>query len=287
MDGTRMLDINPIFAARARELGFYSEDLMKQVAAERSIGQMNEIPDEIRALFLTAADVSPEEHIRMQAVFQEHCDSSVSKTINLPESADRNDVRTAFELAYRLGCKGVTVYRDNSRPDQVLASVSTKSREGETIALSPPAAVEERPTSLPGFTEKIRTGYGNLYVTVNTQDGRPFEVFAHIGKSGYSTMADTEAICRLISLALRSHVPIGQIIKQLRGIGGSSQVFSNGARVTSIPDAIAQVLERRFKDEAARTAVPHQAAEMCPECGAAMKLDSGCYLCTFCGYSTC
>ena len=286
LDGTRMLDVNPIFEQAAREGGFYSDELISKVAASRSLSSFEDIPDYTKAIFRTAADVKPENHIRMQAAFQKHCDSSVSKTINFPESATRDQVRTAFELAYRLGCKGVTIYRDNSRPNQVLSTIAAK-QAALSSSLAGGVRVEERPTILQGVTEKIKTGYGNLYVTVNVRDGKPFEVFAHIGKSGYTTMADTEAICRLISLALRSHVPVEQIIRQLRGIGGSSQVFSGGARVTSIPDAIAQVLGRHFGSDANAVASSEQAHEICPECGGAMNLDSGCFLCPFCGYSSC
>ena len=246
-------------------------------------------PSQLRAVFLTAADISPLEHIRMQAVFQKSTDSSVSKTINMPEAATRADVEQAFLAAFDQGCKGVTIYRDNSRPNQVLSSRKPVASGGATAKDEPPlnGRVEERPTTLTGITEKIRTGYGNLYITINTRDGKPFEVFAHIGKSGYTTMADTEAICRLISLALRSHVPVSQIIRQLKGIGGSSQVFAEGSRVSSIPDAIAQVLQRHFGTENAEARFPGQPAEICPECASPMTLDSGCYLCSYCGYSTC
>lgn len=294
LDGTRMTEVNPLFEVAARGAGVYSDELIEQVISVRSIGHLDQIPEHIRALFLTAADISPLEHIRMQAAFQAFCDSSVSKTINLPESASRDDVATAFRAAYDLGCKGVTIYRDNSRPNQVLSSkpAASAAGSGQSVATSITAPtsdkpVEQRPTVLPGFTEKIKTGYGNLYVTVNTRDGRPFEVFAHIGKSGYTTMADTEAICRLISLALRSHVPVDQVIRQLLGIGGSSPVFASGSKVSSIPDAIAQVLQRHFghlQDPATRQDQP---AEICPECASPMTLDSGCYLCSFCGYSSC
>jgi ribonucleoside-diphosphate reductase alpha chain len=147
--------------------------------------------------------------------------------------------------------------------------------------------VARRPTVLKGVTEKIRTGYGNLYVTVNTRDGKPFEVFAHIGRSGYSTMADTEAICRLISLALRSGVPVDAVIRQLRGIGGSSPVYSGGARVSSIPDAIAQVLHRWYGPTAKPEPQEADSAEICPQCSGAMFFASGCWSCPSCGYSTC
>jgi ribonucleoside-diphosphate reductase alpha chain len=295
LDGARLVEINPLFEQVAREGGFYSDALVRKVAAHRSIGEMEEIPEPVRSLFVTAADVSPSDHVKMQAVFQKYCDSSVSKTINLPESAMRDDVRAAFELAYELDCKGVTIYRDNSRPNQVLATIpSGKEGEPTSVAASP---VEKRPAVLTGFTEKIATGYGNLYVTVNVKDGRPFEVFATIGKSGYTTMADTEAICRLISLSLRGGVPVAEIVRQLRGIGGSSQVYSDGSRIFSIPDAIAQVLGRHFCPSAITPSQqaptggpvgsPGQESEICPECAEPMAFDAGCYHCASCGYSNC
>jgi ribonucleoside-diphosphate reductase alpha chain len=299
LDGTRMVEINPLFEQVARHGGFYSETLIRKVASRRSIAEMDEIPESVRTLFVTAADVSPSDHIRMQSVFQRHCASSVSKTINLAESATPEDVRAAFELAYDSECKGVTIYRDNSRPNQVLASVK---HEGSAPVVASP--VEKRPQVLQGFTEKIRTGYGNLYVTVNLKDGRPFEVFAAIGKSGYTTMADSEAICRLISLSLRGGVAVEEIVRQLRGIGGSSQVYSDGARIFSIPDAIAQVLGRRFCPDIEGVGQNSQAAssdssftaprqgssqpsEICPECDQPMTFDAGCYHCSSCGYSNC
>ncbi len=280
MEGTRLTEVNPLFEEMARDGQFLTEELIERVSGSRSISEMEEIPDQVKALFRTAADVAPRNHILMQAQFQRHCDSSVSKTINFPEKATREDVRQAYALAYDEGLKGITIYRDNSRPNQVLSS--KRARVGQ---LAP--VVEERPSILNGITEKIKTGYGNLYVTVNVRDGRPFEVFAHIGKSGYTTMADTEAICRLISLSLRSHVPVEAVIRQLRGIGGSSQTFSGGARVFSIPDAIAQVLNRHFGSIAEAGGVSATAAEICPECNGAMIFDAGCFSCPSCGYSNC
>ncbi|RME20264.1 MAG: adenosylcobalamin-dependent ribonucleoside-diphosphate reductase, partial [Candidatus Zixiibacteriota bacterium] len=284
LDGTRMMEVNPLFLQVARERGFYSEELISKVAASRSIAEFSDIPEDVRALFVTAADISPEAHIRMQAAFQHHCDSSVSKTINFPESARVDDVRKAFTLAYELGCKGITIYRDNSRPEQVLSPVGVNQKTATQVETAR-RAVASRPAMLPGITEKIRTGYGNLYVTINTKDGQPFEVFAHIGKSGYTTMADTEAICRLISLNLRSGVPVQQVIRQLRGIGGANQVYSDGARVSSIPDAIAQVLNRHFGSS--EESAPAQPAEICPDCSSAMRFEAGCRVCPVCGYSTC
>jgi len=281
MDGTVLQEVNPLFEEAAREGEFYSKELIDEVASKRSLSDIEGIPDKVKALFLTAADISPDDHIKMQAVFQKHCDSSVSKTVNFPETATKAEVRQAFLLAFDLDCKGVTIYRDFSRPEQVLSIKTSDKAE-----IDKKRAVKERPQVLHGFTEKVRTGYGNLYVTVNVLDSKPFEVFAQIGRSGYTTMADTEAICRLISLTLRSGVEVEQIIRQLRGIGGSSQTFSGGARIYSIPDAIAQVLSRRFSKEGSKEFSVTQ-GEICPDCGQAMSFQSGCFACASCGYSTC
>ena len=279
MEGTRLTEVNPLFAQIGRDQGFLTDELAEEISGRRSIADLEEIPEVVRAVFLTAADISPLEHISMQAQFQAHCDSSVSKTINFPERATPEQVRTAFVEAYRSGLKGVTIYRDNSRPNQVLSS--------RKAAVGQARPVEGRPDILQGITEKIKTGYGNLYVTVNVKAGRPFEVFAHIGKSGYTTMADTEAICRLISLSLRSHVPVSAVIRQLRGIGGSSQTFSGGSRVFSIPDAIAQILHKHFGSGEKGDSREVDFAEVCPECNGAMIFDAGCFSCPSCGYSNC
>ena len=285
LDGTRLTEVNALFEQAAVDGDFYSDDLVAEIASRQSISDLELVPETVRALFRTAADISPEHHVRMQAVFQKHCDSSVSKTVNLAQSAVRDDVRDVIRLAYETGCKGVTVYRDRSRPEQVLAPIS------DSTPIQTGRVVAKRPTVLNGITEKIRTGYGNLYVTVNVREGRPFEVFAQIGKSGYSTMADTEAICRLISLSLRSGVAVDKVISQLRGIGGASQVFSGGSKVASIPDAIAQVLERHFgqagSDAGNRDDKSSSQLDICPSCAAPMSFDSGCYYCRSCGYSTC
>ncbi|MCJ7578324.1 MAG: ribonucleotide-diphosphate reductase subunit alpha, partial [candidate division Zixibacteria bacterium] len=218
----------------------------------------------------------------------------VSKTINLPNQATVEDVETAYRLAYELGCKGVTIYRDGSREAQVLSTKSAGSIEKEKgVSEIAPLVVEEkiapmeRPASLSGITDKIKTGYGNLYVTINTLDGKPFEVFAQIGKSGYSTMADTEAICRLISLALRSGISIEQIIEQLIGIGGASPIFQEGGLVMSIPDAIAKVLNKHFGKNKGKNSYKDSYMEYCPDCGAKLEHDSGCLVCRVCGFSKC
>jgi len=193
-----------------------------------------------------------------------------------------DDVRRAYELAYGLSCKGVTVYRDGSRPMQVLSTKST----GATLS-DQTGRVKERPGTLHGITDKIKTGFGNLYVTINTHQGRPFEVFAQIGKSGYDTMADTEAICRLISLALRTGVDTEEIIAQLKGIGGDSQVFGDGGVIRSVPDAIAKVLHKHFGNGKSTKHDPDLGTLRCPDCAGKMISESGCIYCPNCGFSKC
>lgn len=311
MDNTKLVDVNPLFEEIARKRGFYTQELMEKIANDNSVQGFDDIPGDVKELFMTAADVTPFQHIRMQAVFQKNCDSSVSKTINMDNSATQQDVYDAYWYAYELGCKGVTIYRDGSRPMQVLSTGKTKDpnaakEEPKVEAAAPTAAaapatptipavepaapahaeVQDRPDVLTGITERIRTGYGNLYITINEHNGKPFEVFAQIGKSGWSTMADTEAICRMISLALRSGVPVSAIIEQLAGIGGESPLYQNGELIKSIPDAIGIVLKKHFGNgkDVQRKSTYH---EVCPDCGTKLEHDSGCVTCRGCGYNKC
>jgi ribonucleoside-diphosphate reductase alpha chain len=288
MDKTRMLEVNPIFERVARARGFYSEELMEKISKTNSIAEYDEIPEDVRRVFVTTHDVSPEWHVKMQAAFQKYTDNAVSKTINLAHDATVKDVEEAYLLAYKLGCKGITIYRDGSRAEQVLSTESTQGPDGEKLEIEKRSReVKDRPQVLKGVTEKIKTGYGNLYVTINTMDGKPFEVFAQIGKSGYSTMADTEAICRLVSLAFRSGVPVEKVIKQLKGIGGSSPVFGNGGLISSIPDAIAHVLFNQFGNGQKIHKEADLSEEFCPDCGGRIEYESGCVVCRGCGYSKC
>jgi len=235
-----------------------------------------EHPDEpLPDYFVTAHEISYEGHIRMQAAFQKYVDNSVSKTINLPNKASLEDVEKAFLLAYEMGTKGITIYRDGSKAEQVLYAAAKD---------KPKLIPRERPVTLPSITDKIKTGLGNLYVTITFLDGKPFEVFASIGKSGYSTMADAEAIGRLISLALRSGVDPKEVILQLKGIGGSEPVFTEGGLVQSIPDAIAKVLERHL-GEVKENGRDFQ-RDICPVCGATLP-DEKCPVCPNCGWTRC
>ena len=281
MDNTKLVEVNPFFEKEAKERGFYSKKLMEKIAQKGSIRDSDEIPKDIRKVFVVSHDIAPEWHVRMQGAFQKYTDNAVSKTINLPNQATVGDVETAYRLAYELGCKGVTIYRDGSREAQVLSTKKEKEKEEEKIAPM------DRPASLTGITDKIKTGYGNLYVTINSLNGKPFEVFAQIGKSGYSTMADTEAICRLISLALRSGISVEKTIEQLIGIGGASPIFQEGGLVMSIPDAIAKVLNKHFGKIKIQNSLKDIYLEYCPDCGGKLEHDSGCLVCRLCGFSKC
>ncbi|MGD9121587.1 MAG: vitamin B12-dependent ribonucleotide reductase [Desulfobacterales bacterium] len=286
MDNDKLLEVNPYFEEVANEQRFYSRELMDEIAKRGSIRKIKQIPKEVRRVFVTAHDISPEWHIRMQAAFQKYTDNAVSKTVNLPHDATVDDVMKVYNLAYELGCKGVTIYRDGSKENQVL-SFSRKEKIGTKFM----TAVKKRPDTLEGFTTKMKTGYGHLYVTVTEYEGQPFEVFATIGKSGRSTTAKTEAIGRLASLALRSGVKVNEIVDQLKGIGGEHPIFQNGGLVLSIPDAIARVLENRYlsKDGAGRRHKTEYSllGEKCPECGQTVSFEEGCILCHFCGFNKC
>lgn len=224
--------------------------------------------------FVTAHEISPEWHVRTQAAFQKYVDNSVSKTINFPNKATVKDVEKAYLQAYELNTKGITIYRDGCRAEQVLYKFLPEER------LLP----RERPNSLSSVTDKIKTGFGNLYVTISYFKHKPFEVFTSIGKSGYSTMADAEALGRLISLALRSGVDPKEVIKQLKGIGGSEPIFTEGALVQSIPDAIAQVLERHMGE--VKNSPKDFFKTLCKVCGATLP-DEKCPTCPNCGWNRC
>ncbi len=365
--GELMPEVNDDFVRMAKEEGWYDEELMEKVAEEGSI-HFDEVPDHVQELFVTAHDVTPEEHIRMQAAFQESVDSAISKTCNFSEEATEEDVKEIYLMAHELGCKGVTVYRDASRDEQVLSTGKTAKqvqekaagaleqvgdeevareladaferleeleRENEQLQEEREEAkrkiaelesgmvqrpmVRDRPDALQGYTRKIESPLGTMYVTINEDmDGRPFEVFVNLGKAGGAAMADAEAIGRLISLALRSGIPLQKIHKQLRGISSDRAVGFGDKKVLSTPDAIAQVLEQylsekegeqqelpirevghgkqsnggqqtsaepvleRLQEEAAR-----EFLGACPDCGTGLRFEEGCAKCVACGYSEC
>ena len=246
MDNARLVEVNPYFEAVARREGFYSPELMEKLADHGSAQGMDEVPQWVQDVFVTSHDISPEWHVKMQAAFQKHTDNAVSKTVNFSNHATIEDVRKVYLLAYQEGCKGVTIYRDGSKSKQVLNIGQTeKARSGDQpVAASP--TPRRRPSKVQGITEKVHTGHGNMYVTVNFDEEKsPFEVFSNLGKAGGCDSAQLEAISRLTSLALRSGIDPEDVIDQLRGIT-CCPAWNEGELVKSGPDAVALVLSRHL-----------------------------------------
>lgn len=279
-DQETLVYVNEILVEDLKSCGLYSESLAAEIASAGSLHGAD-LPAKLRRTYVTSHDIAPEWHVKMQAAFQRFTDNAVSKTINLPHEATPDDVRQAYLLSYRDGCKGITVYRDGCKGSQVLyrgeTEKITKPREGVN-GLKPAS----RPGLLSGKTVKIMTSFGNLYLTVNELENKPFEVFATLGKSGKDTQAHTEALGRLISMALRSGVSTSEIIQQLKGIGGSQPVWESDGVILSLPDAIARGLERALGHS-----VLDESLEMCPSCGAPLVHSEGCMKCEACGYSKC
>jgi len=279
-EGSANLDyVKEILLDALREEGLYADALIEEILSKGSIKDIS-LPESFKKVFVTAHEIAPEWHVKMQAAFQEFTDNAVSKTINLPHEATVEDVKKAFLSAYELGCKGITVFRDRCKEDQVLY-VGTKVQEN--LLGQGYVKPKKRPPLLSGRTVKIGTSYGNLYLTLNFIDGQPFEVFATLGKSGKDTQAHTEALGRLISLALRSGIPIDEIIKQLKGIGGSTPFLEGDALILSLPDAIAKGLEMAL----GKAIEIKERGDMCPVCGAPLVHVEGCERCTSCDYSKC
>ncbi len=323
LDGAELVEVNPIFEKVARERGFFSDSLMKEIAEHGGCTGIASVPEDIQRVFVTAHDISPEWHVRMQAAFQQYTDNAVSKTVNFPHSATAKDVEKVYMLAYQLGCKGVTIYRDGSRDEQVLSTGATeKARKAAQLAaavLGVPAEEKKprkRPTMTHGVTQKIPTGCGNLYITINEDEEGICEVFSTMGKSGGCASSQSEAVSRMVSLALRSGVSIDSIIRQVKGIRCPSPGWGEmGRQILSCPDAIGLALERynkdnmgprKQKDLPVATAeevptVPYVSSDCtagentnhlglcpeCPDCGGLLEFGEGCAVCRGCGFSKC
>ena len=287
MDNDRLLEVHPYFEEKAKQMGFYSEKLMERIAKSATLKDIEEIPQEIKEVFVTAHDITPEYHIKMQGAFQEHTDNAVSKTVNFPKSATRKDVKDAYDLAYELGLKGVTIYRDGSRQNQVLSVEKKKEETQDGTSLVP----RERPEVTKGITRKIKIGCGNLYVTVNYDKDGICEVFTNLGRAG-GCPSQSEATSRLASMALRSGIDVDVIIEQLRGIRCHSTLRQKGLKVLSCPDAIGRVLEqvveiRKMEEGRTEETQELKAGAKCPECASVMEHEGGCVVCRSCGYSKC
>jgi ribonucleoside-diphosphate reductase alpha chain len=276
LDGTRMIEINPFFKKIAKEMGFNSAKLMEQIAHEGSIQNIPEIPDEVKEIFVTSHDIGPECHIQIQAAFQKYTDNAVSKTINFPNSATPDDVQNAYLMAYHQGCKGVTIYRYGSRETQVL----NLAKPADPSKISP----RPRPSRTNGITERISTGCGKLYVTINSDEKGICEVFAQMGKTGGCASSQIEATGRLISLALRSGVTLPAILKQISGIRCPSPTWGNGHQILSCPDAISRVISNFTKVEVEDD---DRMMGSCPDCGGQVVHENGCLTCHSCGFSRC
>jgi ribonucleoside-diphosphate reductase alpha chain len=325
LDGAELVEVNPVFEKTAKERDFHSEDLMKEIAEHGGCTGIPTVPEDVQRVFVTAHDITPEWHIRMQAAFQKHTDNAVSKTVNFPHSATQKDVEKVYVLAYKLGCKGVTIYRDGSRDEQVLNTGATgKARKAVfaghpvTVASASPELAEDkkprnRPVFTQGVTQKIPTGCGNLYITINEDEEGICEVFSTMGKSGGCAASQSEAVSRMVSLALRSGISIESIIKQVKGIRCPSPAWGEGGSILSCPDAIGRALERYMKDgmghrhhhkpkqASAHSTVAYTSSDCagggnknhlglcpeCPDCGGLLEFGEGCAFCRGCGFSKC
>ncbi len=312
MDNTRLVEVNPVLLETLKARGLYSEALMERIAQEGTIAHIQEIPEDIRKVFVCAHDVSPLYHAKMQAAFQKHTDNAVSKTVNFRHDATKEEVAEVYRLSYQQGCKGVTIYRDGSRDSQVL---NIGKVSGEEKAPEAAAYVEVKPRPRPaitqGFTERVKIGCGNLYITVNYDENGICEVFTSTGKAG-GCPSQSEATARLVSVALRSGISVQEIYDQLKGIRCPSTIRQQGMSCTSCPDAIAKVVAKVAKYieehkaggcpqsmEAERRTPVTSAPKMstgeissdnmhfCPECGTKLEHEGGCVICRSCGFSKC
>ena len=282
--GRQLHYINNMFIEKAQESGVYSPALVEHVTKHGMLTGFNGLPDDFRRVFVTAHEIEPEWHVKMQAAFQKHVDASISKSVNLSHTATADDIARVYRLAYDLGCKGVTVFRDGCKGAQVL-NIGKKEAKPEGKA-----EVKKRAKALQGTTYKTETPLGTAYVTVNNgDDGEPFELFCNIGRAGSDIAAVSEAMSRLISLVLRvpSNMPTKERLKrvgdQLLGIGGGRSLGFGVNRVKSLPDAVAQVIIEHLDAHVDKPSV-----DLCPECGhAALAYEEGCLKCHGCGYSEC
>ncbi|MBM3934952.1 MAG: vitamin B12-dependent ribonucleotide reductase [SAR202 cluster bacterium] len=344
LGGESLLYLDEGFKQAAVEGGFYSDDLMKYLADGGSLQERQDVPGWAKRVFVTASDISPEMHVRMQAAFQESVDAAISKTINFPNSATEDDVRQSYMLAWELACKGITVYRAGSRDMEVLTAGKEKTKgssEQSAVGSQPDKKAAEaqaqtvnsllverqRPAVVRGVTERVRTGHGNMFITINyDDDGKPFEVFTTMGKAGGCDSAQLEAISRLATLALRAGIDPNQVVEHLHGIT-CCPAWDGGTLVRSSPDALSLVLSRHLEGSSGGVAAPQAEAQLglfpasakptsdprkastaqavglatvaaktgeakrgpkCPQCSAgSLIMQEGCMRCASCGYNKC
>lgn len=297
LDGKKFLEVHPAFKRTAQEEGFYSDELMKMVAENGSLHKIYGIPKRIRDIFVTSHDIEPRWHINLQAAFQKYTDNAVSKTVNFRHEATIAEVDEVYRLAYDLNCKGVTVYRDGSRQNQVITTGTTgaaaddKSHTFSTSTIHP----RPRPSVTHGRTYKTKTGCGTLYVNINSDSYGFCEVFTQMGKSGGCAASNAEAVSRLVSLSLRAGIDPKSIVEQLRGIRCPIPTWHEGEMVLSCADAIGRTLEKALNEINGLNGQPKITfsgldmglCPQCPECGGIMENESGCAVCKSCGFSKC
>ena len=312
MDNNKLVEVNPYFLEISQKEGFYSEELMQEVATHGDLTHTS-APDKWKKIFSTAHTIAPEWHVKMQAAFQKYTDNAVSKTVNFTKDATIEDVRKVYDLAYNMGCKGITIYRDGSRDAQVInvgTNTGEKSKAEEEVIIPQYAKPRPRPDVLYGKTIEMLTGCGKMYVTINQDaEGHIFEVFNSIGKAGGCAQSQSEAIGRLISLALRSGSEPDTIIKQLKSISCHMKSGFGPNTVLSCADAVAKAIEKAIASpmEVKVTATKQLSVETfleevekkdakgpkrvsngaCPECGGQIEYVEGCNICYSCGYSHC
>ncbi|MHA1541844.1 MAG: TSCPD domain-containing protein, partial [Candidatus Hodarchaeales archaeon] len=310
LDDDILVEGYPFFVRTMQNMEIYSQTLMEKVSKTGSIADIEEIPENIKEIFVTSHDISPEAHVKMQAAFQTSgVDNAVSKTINFPNEAEESDIQEAYLLAYKLGCKGLTVYRSGSRTYDVL-SIKGTNKEEQVVEESTEAKTPRyRPNITQGITERVRVGCGtNLFITINEDEEGLTELFLSLGKSGGCVASHIEAMGRLISLTLRSRIDPDEIILQLKAIRCPSPTFGPEGPVLSCADAVAKSVERFLKQysqngngkgskstkretyEPETLHLTHTTSGLrpeCPECGNIVEHSEGCMLCRVCGYSKC
>lgn len=308
MDNTKLVEVNPYFKQAVKEYGIYSEELMEKIAEKGILKDIPEVPEKLKKIFVTAHEISPIWHVKMQAAFQKYTDNAVSKTVNFSHDATVEDVKNVYLLAYKLGCKGITIYRDGCREDQVIniGTKTEKEKEQMNVEYKATFTPRPRPKILYGKTIEMMTGCGKLYVTINSdENGEPFEVFTSMGKAGGCAQSQCEAIGRLISIVFRSGGTPETIIKQLKGISCHMKFGFGPNQVLSCADAVAKAIEKAVNNPVeVRVISPgvtvdkllEQVEEKeevvvkngaCPECGGPIQYLEGCDVCYSCGYSHC
>ncbi len=321
MDDTRLVEVNPLFERMARERGFWSQELMERIAEAGSVHGFDEVPEDVQRIFVTAHDIKPMDHVSMQAAFQRYTDNAVSKTVNFSHSATKKDVEDVYLMAYRMGCKGVTAYRDGSRDEQVLSTGATESAANGEPAAQRHILPRKRPERINGSTCMVNTGCGKLYVTVNEdENGNVFELFTSMGKAGGCASSQSEALGRMISLALRSDIEREVIVQQLKGISCHQPAWGTGGRILSCADAVAKALESHsgIRNQMAGAPATQEARKSgggngngdngngnggngkkivhdteivmvgaCIECGGTVEHEGGCAVCHDCGFTKC